>query len=210
MGRKPQPVWQFRKDGTFIREIKSLGEASRFIGCQVSNLKQACTKVIKCRGYYWKLGTGEHPLKIEVPPCRRDGKLVKVFKTKSGGKGQDFILCHSLEAAQNLTGICTTTIRQICRGKRSHSRGYTFEFMNEEDKWNSTHKIKKNERGIVKRINNARKPVRLIEIKTGTEFIFGSIMQAAKELGINDKGIRHVVVGRYKKTEGYLVEVIKE
>ena len=210
MGRPPKTVWQFRKDGTFIREIKSLGEAARLLGCQVSNLQQACSRFIKCRGYYWKLSDGKHPLKIEVPPCRRDGKQVKVFKTKTGGKGHDFILCYSLQAAQDLTGVCVTSIRQICRGNKTHSRGYTFEFLNDEDKWNSIHKIKKERKKVAKRINYSRKPVKLTEIKTGKEYTFESITQAAKELGINDKGIRHVVVGRYKQTEGYQVEVIKE
>ena len=153
---------------------------------------------------------GEHPLNIEVPPYRKDGKVVKVFKTKTSGKDQDFILCHSLKATQNLTHICVTTIRQICRGKRSHSRGYTFEFMNNEDKLNVTHKIKKEKKKIAKWINNLRKPVRLIEMKIEKEYTFGSITQEAKKLGINDKSIRYVVVGRYKYTEGYRVEVMEK
>lgn len=208
MGRKPQAVRQFRKDGTYIREIKSLEEASRIVECNVSNLKSSCIKGIKCRGYYWRLAEGRHPLKIEVPSCRRDGKLVKVFKTKTGAKGRYFILCHSLQAAQGLTGICITTIRQICRGLKSQHLGYTFEFVNEYDKLSVRNKIKKEIKKISNRRRNIKKPVKLIEIESGEEFLFESITQAARELKINDKGIRHVVVGRYKQTEGYSVEVI--
>lgn len=53
-----------------------------------------------------------------------------------------------------------------------------------------------------------RRPVRAINIRTGEEYDFESQAEAARQLGVYQPNIRHVLSGRYKKTGGYRFEYL--
>ena len=53
-----------------------------------------------------------------------------------------------------------------------------------------------------------RKPVKAINIRTGEEYEFVSIAEAARELGVYGPNINHVLSGHYRQTGGYTFEYL--
>lgn len=53
-----------------------------------------------------------------------------------------------------------------------------------------------------------RKPVKAINIRTGVEYEFMSLAEAARELGVYQSNITHVLTGYYKQTGGYRFEYL--
>lgn len=53
-----------------------------------------------------------------------------------------------------------------------------------------------------------RKPVKAIDVKTGDEYEFASLADAARELGVYQSNITHVLTGYYKQTGGYRFEYL--
>lgn len=204
MGRKPKAIRQYDgKTGLFIREYSSMSLAAKKTNTSASSIKHACEIEIRCDGYYWRYSVGKKLLKVKARVYRRGGKKVRVYKTRTGGKPRKFTLCDTISEAVNLTGISHTTIRNICRGKISQYKGFTFEFVNEEDNWNRTAEFnlyknkKRNPRPYYKC------PVKLT--KDNNSYKFDSIAEASRELNINYKSLINVLAGRWQTAAGYLV-----
>lgn len=53
-----------------------------------------------------------------------------------------------------------------------------------------------------------RRPVKAINVETGEEYEFESQAEAARQLGVYQSNIYHVLSGRYKKTGGYRFEYL--
>ena len=207
MPRKPIGVRLYNGvSGKFIREYPSLSSAAKSVGTTPSNLKYACEIQLRCRGYYWRYAEGKKLLKVKPRIYRRGGKKVRVYTTLTGGKAKEFQVCGTISEAAKLTGISNTTIRNICRERISEYNGYTFEFINEEDKWNhlpefDLYNIKhKTSRPYHKR------PVKLS--RYNKSYKFESIAEASRKLKINYKSIINVLAGRWKTAGGYSVELI--
>ena len=211
MGKTKQPVWQFRADGTYVRKVESMSEAARLVDSFTSNIKAACEIHNKVGGFYWRYAEGRHPIKIEVPTGRRGGKKVLVYKITGRNKTNLPFICNSIGEAARLTNVSESTIRAICKNERKDFQGkYKFEFVNKEDKDNFLPAFDLYDKKFERKVPLNKTSVKLTEIKTGKEFVFESINEAARKLNINDKGIRHVLANRYKKTKGYLVQRISE
>jgi hypothetical protein len=55
-----------------------------------------------------------------------------------------------------------------------------------------------------------RKPVKAINIRTGDEYEFVSLAEAARKLGLYQSNITYVLNGRYKQTGGYRFEYLNK
>jgi len=205
MGRKPVGIRQYNGvSGKFIREYPTMSSAAESIGTSTSSIKYACEIEIRCGGYYWRYAQGEKQLKVKPRIYRRGGKKVRVYKTLTGGKSKHFQVCDTISEAVKLTGISGTTIRNICREKKSALKGYTFEFINEEDKWNHLPDFnlydfkKKSSRPYYTR------PVKLS--RHNKTYKFDSIAEASRKLNINYKSIINALAGRWNTAGGYRVE----
>lgn len=53
-----------------------------------------------------------------------------------------------------------------------------------------------------------RKPVKAIHVRNGREYEFASLAEAARELGVYQSNISHVLSGYYKQTGGYKFEYL--
>ncbi len=209
MEKYSQPVWQFRADGTFVRKVRSMRKAAQLIGSYTPNIKAACEVHIKVKGFYWRYAEGEHPLKIQVPPRRRGGKQVLVYKMLNKNKLKEPVLCHSIGEAARFSKVSESSIRAICQQKRENYRDeYIFKFVNGEDKINILPQFEIYKQRFKRKVPLSNTPVKLTHVETGKEYKFTSINEAARELQISDKGIRHVLANRYRQTKGYLVEKI--
>lgn len=53
-----------------------------------------------------------------------------------------------------------------------------------------------------------KRPVKAIELKTGLEYCYPSIIEAARDLCLHASNVSHVLSGRYKQTGGYRFEYL--
>ena len=59
-------------------------------------------------------------------------------------------------------------------------------------------------------LKNNNKPVEALDVNTGEVTVFYSIGEASSVLGINKGGIHKVLSGKYKKTNGYIFNYLKD
>ena len=207
MPRKPIAIRQYNGiTGKFIRVRSSLSSAAKSIGTSPSAIKDACELEIRCGGYYWRYATGKKLLKVNTRHYRRGGKKVRIYKSLTGGKSKVFNVCDTISEAVSITGISQTTIRKICRGEMSVFKGYTFEFINEEDKSNHLPEFNlyKNRHKTSRPYH--KRPVKLT--KNNKTHKFDSIAEASRKLNINYKSIINVLAGRWNTAGGYTVKSI--
>jgi len=207
MPRSPKGIRQYNGvSGKFIREFPSISSAAKATGTAASSLKYACEIQIRCGGYYWRYTSEKKLLKVNTRRHRRGGKKVRVYKTLTGGKSKKFQVCDTISEAAKLTGISHTTIRNICRDEVSYFKGYTFEFINEEDKWN--HLPEFNLYNFKRKSSRPyyRRPVKLS--RNNKTHKFASIAEASRKLNVNYKSIINVLAGRWNTAGGYTVESI--
>ena len=207
MPRKPIAIRKYNgKTGKLIREYSSLSSAAKSIGTSPSAIKNSCELEIRCGGYYWRYARGKKLLKVNTRHYRRGGKKIRIYKTLTGGKSKVFMVCDTISEAVRITGISQTTIRKICRGEMSVFKGYTFEFINEEDKWNhlSEFNLYKNRHKTSRSYH--KRPV--ILTKNNKTHKFGSIAEASRKLNINYKSLINALAGRWNTAGGYTVKSI--
>lgn len=130
-------VWQFSKEGVFIKEYESLTDAGKKYMLSTSNIHKAIKRNTKCGGYYWRYAIGERPLHIPIERFRK-GKKVDVYIKKEivNGHGErikvekGYLLtsCKCITEASKLMKVSKTGIRRNCKGEIKFLNKYIFMF----------------------------------------------------------------------------------
>jgi hypothetical protein len=116
-------VWQYNKNGIYVRTFNSYSEAAKSIGTYTGNISNAIKYNIRAKGYYWRTAKGKKELKIPVSKYRRGGQRINIYKN-----GKFIYLASTYSEAVQLTGIPHSTIRNNCRGKEILNKIYSFKF----------------------------------------------------------------------------------
>lgn len=119
--KNSRKVYQYTKDGDFVREWPSVSEVYRQLGFHISNIVVCCSgKLRSVHGYVWSYEKAD---KIEIRRHRHckcvyqltlDGKLVKEWPSV-------------LEAAKEL-GFSRTCIGATCRGVHKSAYGFKWSY----------------------------------------------------------------------------------
>lgn len=116
--------------GKLLEIFDSLSDASRNVKTISSSITDCCRGRQKsCAGYFWKYyeNGDENKEDFEVP-IRKESKIKVVQLSLEG----EFIrLFDSRIDAERKTGICSTSISQVCKGVYKQTNGY--KWMNYED-----------------------------------------------------------------------------
>lgn len=118
---KGHPVYQYARDGTFLRGFDTLGQACNSVGAKVIILDSKHPNATNF-GYYWrrykvdKLDVAYSPKKRQVHQYSIDGEYISTYQSLS-------------EAARTVNGRKTGTfIGAVCRGERDTAYGYRWSF----------------------------------------------------------------------------------
>lgn len=202
MGRMPIKVGCYDVNGNFLAEFESGRKAADSIGVNHCNIHMAIRNGCKCGGFYWVNITNFKPLKIEAKHYRRGGKKINIYRRPKILIKQ----AQTFTEAQDITGLSHSSIRSYARRgiwyTGDHGE-YFFEFVNPEDAYNQ----RANYAGYKAAAKRQwKRPVVLI--KDSKRHEYESVMDAARDLNINEKSIRNVLAGRWTRAGGYLVEKI--
>ena len=118
------------RNGKLLEIFDSLSDASRNVKTISSSITDCCKGRQKsCAGYFWKYyENGDENKEYFEVPIRKETKR-KVVQLSLDGK---FIrLFDSRTDAERKTGICSTSISQVCKGVYKQTNGY--KWMNYED-----------------------------------------------------------------------------
>lgn len=118
------------ESGVLLEIFDSLSEASKKVNIISSSITDCCRgKQKSCAGYFWKYyENGDENKEYFEVPIRKETKR-KVVQLSLDG---EFIrLFDSRTDAERKTGICSTSISQVCNGVYKQTNGY--KWMNYED-----------------------------------------------------------------------------
>ena len=120
-------VYQYTIDGIFIKEYKSLTDASKTTSLNFKNISACCNgKTKTCGGFRWSYIYKEKlpPIQIENKPKQgRQGRFVQQFL--NGNLIADFV---SATEAFRQTGINVANICSCCNGKLKTAGGYIWKY----------------------------------------------------------------------------------
>jgi uncharacterized protein YerC len=115
----------------------------------------------------------------------------RVISTKDGVE----TLYESVTEASRDTGIGTSTISRVCKGKQSRAGGYLWRYADLQEE---TYEFMDSDEEVVKRSlsgNNKHKCKRVISTKDGVDTVYDSITIASKETGVSCTCISRVCKG---------------
>jgi hypothetical protein len=116
-------VSQFTKAGEFIETFKSMSEAYRKTGINISGIRECCKHInnrISAGGFQWCYKGNEDKIGV----CKIDDRIKPVFQFTL--KGELINKYTSQAEAYKITGI--KTISNCCLGKQKQGGGYKWSF----------------------------------------------------------------------------------
>lgn len=123
---KQKRVYQYDKNGNFLKTFYSVTEASKTVGCNKANIAGAAQGNIKSAGgYIWSYDKKE---KIDVLPNKKGYTIIGKY-TKNNKLVEIYL---SLTAAQNNTGISRKKISILAETGELY-KGYYWRYMNIEN-----------------------------------------------------------------------------
>lgn len=176
-------VYQFDLSGTFIKEYKSVSEASEITGFSISNIQHAAQPNEKLTrtagGFYWQY-------EPEFREREADKRLTKIYVYTLSGK--------FLKEFENVKSCCQTlfpdkkyassVINRICRNKTASFQGYRFSYEKVEHLDNS--KLS----GIAKNV-----PILQVSLdKKKVIRIAENMVKMAKEIGYEQPNISQSIL----------------
>tara|TARA_R110000850_G_scaffold32792_2_gene90140 strand:+ start:186 stop:1130 length:945 start_codon:yes stop_codon:yes gene_type:complete len=180
-------IYQYSKDGIYLKEWKSITTASSELNLVASNITSSAKGVVPhCGGYQWSYSIKElQSVEIQkntnmpVYQYNLSGDLLKIWD-----RAKD--ITDGLEIKSSCISACTS-------GKQKSAGGYiwTYSIMSAD---------------IIKSVytpSSKRQPVLATNIKTGEEIMFVSQTEAAISLNIKQNCISRVVLGIRNQTGGY-------
>ena len=125
-------IFQYAKDGTFIREYQSINEAADNVNASPQSISRVLRKIRKsCKGYVWVYANGNdefsyNPIEQNkrVQQFSKDGKLIAEY--------------HSIAEAGRAIGKIwangvSPNISKCCRGKQKTAYGYIWKYATDVD-----------------------------------------------------------------------------
>lgn len=203
--KKEHPVYQYGRDGNFIREFSSLREAQESIGGRRIKLSPGARERT-IGGFQWRKyktdNIGAIPIRVkkEKPP-----KVVRVRKPKPERKPKpplkpvyqytmdgDFIkeFPCAYAAARSFGMKGTGGIRCVCIGEKRHSHGYRWSY----EKVDKLPPIRQ---------DNTTRPIAQMDDNNNIIKVYEKISDAANEYGVTIHAISSVCQGIHYKCAGY-------
>lgn len=122
-GTNDKKVYQYDISGKLIGEYKSAHEASRILNIQFTNICKVCRGERKTAGGFgwsYEKKTIEEPIKTTI---KHNTPVLQYDKS-----GNFIAEYKSAREAQRQTGISSTTIGLVCKGKGKTAGGYLWEY----------------------------------------------------------------------------------
>lgn len=116
-------IYQFEKDGTFVKAYNSVKEAVKNTGISQTNISSALRgRSMYAGGFYW---SKENKF---VQPHNKLCKPVNQICIKTGDIIKTFL--GGAQEAEKITGINGSKICAVCKGKRKTTGGYIWKYAN--------------------------------------------------------------------------------
>lgn len=127
-------VSQYKRNGEFVKEYRSVKEASRSTGIIDSNISSCCKRSTKTAGgYIWRYtddmltdldldwcNKHEHPsARKQVGQYTEEGELLEIY--------------DSIAIASKITGIDASSISKCCKGKIKKAKGYVWVYADDKN-----------------------------------------------------------------------------
>ena len=180
-GSKGQPIYQYAMDGTFIRRFETTEEARASIGNKViiiSNNKPNASN----GGYLWRryktdrLVLNRKRYKGQVHQYTIDGEYIQSFK-------------RIMDASKACGAASCTLIGQVCKGEKRIAFGYRWSYEKVDH---------------LQEIVPAKRFRKVLRISPdGKERLYNTIVEAAKDNGLNASNITMACKGRLNTSGGY-------
>ncbi len=192
-------VHQYSADGKFLRTFPSITVAAGKVRSCRSNISVAIKYFNQCKGYYWK--TGNKTLSLSVRKYRRGGKHIKIYLPDTHVP----IIAETISEACAILHVPHSTLRNWARRNIEHPKyGWRCHFVDSRDKYNKLHEFDLYKRKYPPLTFNKKVPIVTTDA-SGNQREFSSIIEAARELHINEKSICSVLAGRWSKAGGYQI-----
>lgn len=188
--RRARAVNQYDLGGHFLRQWKSIRDASLGTGCNESCIRGCCLGGIRSSlGYMWRFSLDVNatedigPVRERISQCKPvnqyslDGVLVKRWSGISEAE----------------TALHIKNLSEVCNGRRDQAAGYMWKFADEENRKQIDPYRNKNCR-------------RIIQFDKNGEYIrdFNSIKDAVSITGISRFRIKRACKGLNKTVEGFI------
>lgn len=118
---KKKKLYQYDKNGVFLREWESLKAAAEELNTKTAILSNACSRKNKSCGFYWSIQKLDH---FEI---RLDWRLKECHQYTSDGKY--FTSYVSIKEASEKTGINRNSIKACMYGTQISAGGFIFSFI---------------------------------------------------------------------------------
>ena len=196
-------VIQYSLEGKKLTTYKSISEAARTLKLPASNISFVVDKSnLSAAGYVWRTKGNIYRGALAKTPRANQGKSVTQYDMQ-GNKIQTH---ESTRQAQQATGIASSAISSVARGKLKSSGGYIWLY-------NSTVKkidVDEHFASTYESIKRNSKQVEKYSLEGDLLKTYPSVSVAGKEEGISPKRISSVINGHSKSAGGFLWSLYKE
>jgi hypothetical protein len=188
-------IIQYTLDGKKVGQYSSVTEAAN--ACRISspNIYSVLNKLNSSAGYVWR--TQGHPYRGDLAKHPFPSKAIIV--TQYDLKGKRINTFKSTKEAERSTGISSSSISAVARGKLKTTGGFIWRYNDESSKLNVESYFK----STFEKIKKISKPVVKYSLKGKREAEYDSISAAAREEGISVSRISSVVNGDTFSAGGY-------
>jgi len=115
-------VYQYDLNGNFIKEYKSVREASRQLSISHANITRCCNQIVKHASGFIFSYKKENPVPIKKP------NAVKLPVIEIDSSGNNLKEWKSIMDCSRDTGIDNGNLSRVCNGKSKHIKGRYFRF----------------------------------------------------------------------------------
>jgi hypothetical protein len=190
-------VTQYSIEGKKLAHYSTVSEAARICGITPFNINSVIDKPTRtCAGFVWRSKGNKYRGELTKNPPANKARIVTQYDLK----GQKLAIFKSTKLAEKETGVDSSTISAVARGKLKTTGGFIWQFGDGAKKID----IKKHHTSTRAFISKISKPVIKYSLKGKRLAEFPSIADAARAEGVRKTLISAAVNNKKKSSVGFI------